>query len=452
MCHKVLIITTFFPPDTAISAVRPYMFAKYLTKLGYDVTVCRSGEINAFTDSDLQNSIDGMRVFSYLGADSPAEKFKRGETIELSRGKSRVSFLPKKLQKLAGKLYHFVFSYKEFQDQMEIAEDKFEKQKDFLQKLKESGASFDVVFSTYGEMENVYAGKYAAELFHCKYILDYRDLMATHTFNSRREYKVLSKIQCESILVADVCTCVSGGMQKELSALVPERKVITLYNGHEPTDFKTFEQANKNSNEFSFCYTGQLYSGLRDASQLFHAISDNCKEGKMNKEKICFYYAGRDFQTLYEQAKVYDMESVLENKGYLGKEDVMRLQTETDIFTVLSWNTRKAHGILTGKFYEGIRCKRPILTIISGNEADSELKEMNNKYHYGFCYESANHTQDFVLLKKWLESQYQKKMSGKMLKSTATQSFFMDFRYDTISEQLNQIIETLVNGVRENAN
>ena len=40
---NVLIIATFFPPDTAIAAVRPYLFAKYLTKMGHQVTVLRSG-------------------------------------------------------------------------------------------------------------------------------------------------------------------------------------------------------------------------------------------------------------------------------------------------------------------------------------------------------------------------------------------------------------------------
>lgn len=42
---KILIITTYYPPDTAIAAVRPYMFATHLTQLGHEVTVLRSGRI-----------------------------------------------------------------------------------------------------------------------------------------------------------------------------------------------------------------------------------------------------------------------------------------------------------------------------------------------------------------------------------------------------------------------
>ena len=43
---KILIIATYYPPDTAIAAVRPYMLAKYLTQRGHDVTVLRSGLLN----------------------------------------------------------------------------------------------------------------------------------------------------------------------------------------------------------------------------------------------------------------------------------------------------------------------------------------------------------------------------------------------------------------------
>ena len=41
---KILILTTYYPPDTAVAAVRPYMLAKYLTRRGHEVTVLRSGE------------------------------------------------------------------------------------------------------------------------------------------------------------------------------------------------------------------------------------------------------------------------------------------------------------------------------------------------------------------------------------------------------------------------
>ena len=42
----ILIICNCFPPDTAIAAVRPYMFAKNLAEMGHRVTILRSGDVS----------------------------------------------------------------------------------------------------------------------------------------------------------------------------------------------------------------------------------------------------------------------------------------------------------------------------------------------------------------------------------------------------------------------
>lgn len=439
---NILIITTYYPPDTEIAAVRPYMFAKYLSLMGHQVTVLRSGEINAGIDTSGAYTCNAVKIYSYMGENSPAERCKRGERIVIPKGKSRASFLPKKLQKAAGKLYHSVFAQREFKMRMDRANEKFAMQKNFLHSLKDGGSTFDVVFATFGELENVYAGEYAAKLFGCKYIVDFRDLIATKTFSKGKRYRTLRNIQKRAILSADVCTCVSECASDELREQIPEKQIITLYNGYEPVEQERNVKSVK-QNELSFCYTGQLYSGLQDASQLFHAILESCREGKMEKEHIRFYYAGRNFSMLQEQAKAFEMESILVNMGYLDRQEIQKLQASSDIFTVLSWNTRQAHGILTGKFYEGIRCGKPILTIISGDEANSELNSMNEKYHYGFCYESVNDAQDFENLKKWILSAYQAKMSGQSFDSKATPEFSKDFRYDQLAKRLDEIISSL---------
>lgn len=446
MEKRILIITTYYPPDTAVAAVRPYMFAKYLSLIGHQVTVLRSGEINAKADNSDYYKSDAVKVYSYMGDDSPAEKFARGETVTFSSGESRASFLPPPLQKIAGKLYHSVFSLREFRLHMKYIDGKYAMQRDFLDSLKESGNTFDVVFATYGELENVFAGEYAAKLFGCKYILDFRDLIAQKKFNRRKEYRTLLNIQRNAILAADVCTCVSVHAVDELQKQIPGKKILTLYNGYEPVKQEDYSKTGTNPDEFSFCYTGQLYHGLRDASRLFRAINDNCREGKMGKEKLRFYYAGKDFPTLQEQAKAYGLESILVDMGYLGRQEIQELQSSSDVFTVLSWNTHQSRGILTGKFYEGIRCGRPILTIVSGDEANSELKTMNERYHYGFCYEAANDANDFAKLKEWLSVLYQQKISGVEISNPADSSFSVDFRYDILAEQLDQIISGLFSG------
>ena len=75
---NILIICTYFPPDSTIAAVRPFMFAKYLTKAGHKVTVLRSGEFYSPPDNSYHLEEQSFRVITYLGEDAPAEKYKQG--------------------------------------------------------------------------------------------------------------------------------------------------------------------------------------------------------------------------------------------------------------------------------------------------------------------------------------------------------------------------------------
>ena len=103
---KILILTTYYPPDTAIAAVRPYMFAKYLAQQGHQVTVLRSGEINKRCENFF-DPLPDVRVISYLGENSPAEAYQRGQWSGIpAEGASRIGFLPSWLRRPAAKLYH----------------------------------------------------------------------------------------------------------------------------------------------------------------------------------------------------------------------------------------------------------------------------------------------------------------------------------------------------------
>ena len=75
---NILIITTFFPPDSTIASVRPYLFAKHLSEAGEKVTVLRTGFFD-MPPSDEYTDFSGFEVISALGGGCDAEKFRRGE-------------------------------------------------------------------------------------------------------------------------------------------------------------------------------------------------------------------------------------------------------------------------------------------------------------------------------------------------------------------------------------
>lgn len=437
---KILIITTWYPPDTAIAAVRPYMFAKYLSRLGHSVTVFRSGAIRQSCDSFFEE-LPEVRVLSYLGADSPAEKFSRGEwKNDPHHGRSRIFFLPEGLRVKIAKLYHRVMQPLDFKRSKERVNTLFEQQKKALENLKEE--SFDVVFSTFGEAENIFAAQFAGKLFQCPVIQDFRDPVAVRTFQSRSQYRYWKKIQDNGVLNADACTAVSEDLLQNICSGLNVKNKMVLYNGYEPvdSDFKGSES----SGDLSFCYTGQLYGGLSDFSPLLKAIQKLSGEGKISPSHIRIHYAGKDFELLHQKAAALGVEKVLVDHGYVGRNEAAKLQAESDFFVVLSWNTTNSKGILTGKFYEGIRAKKPIISIVSGDAPQSELSMINEKYHYGFCYEMIREKEQFQLFCDFIENAYHEKMKSGKIAHTVSEVLAEDFRYDVLAKRLEALCFDLV--------
>lgn len=434
---KILILTTFYPPDTAIAAVRPYMFAKYLTQRGHEVTVMRSGEFYNGASEFFDMSIP-VRVISYMGPDSPAERFARGEKdFQQPEGKGRLAKLPVWLGNLILKAYGPIA----FHNLQRETQDKIRMQKAALDELRHE--QFDVVFSTFGQQENIAAGQYAAKLFGCKLIQDFRDAVAVAPLCTRGQFRYLKKIQDDAIKKADGVTAVSEGLRVELmEGIETQVPNMTLYNGFEPTAQDAAEMTGA-PGVFSLCYTGILYGELRDFTPLLRALQHLANEKRIDLSKVKLNYAGSDFHLLQNIAHKMDMESILVPHGYVSRAEAARIQNTSDIFLVLSWNLKESQGILTGKFYEGIRAKKPILSIISGDLPGSELDILNNKFHYGFCYEDCRKDEQFLQLCDFLEKAYNEKMTyGKVLYEVNPE-LEAAFRYDYLAQQLEHFIQEL---------
>jgi len=437
----ILIITTYYPPDTAVAAVRPYMLAKYLTQHGHKVTVLRSGDFynsaSDFFDMDIP-----VRVISFLGPDSPAERYARGELKEVPviEARSRLSFLPDVIRKPVSRLYNFCIRPKRFQQAQQGIARRFEMQKAALDSLR--GEHFDVVFSTFSQQENIYAGQYAKQLFGCKLIQDYRDPLARRLFHTRSEYRVLKKIQDDSIRNADGLTAVTEGFRQELlKDLDVTTPNMTLYNGYEPVSEQ--EAHPVEPGVFSFCYTGVLYGQHSDFTPLLQALQRLSGEGRIDLSRVKINYAGRDFVQLEEIAKKLGMTEILHNHGYVSRGEAARLQQISDIFLVLSWNRNDSQGVMPGKFYEGIRAKRTILSLVSGDRPDSELHRINEMYGYGFCYEASRDRAHFDCLCEFLARCYQEKMEQGSIRQKVDPELEARFRYDNLARQLEDFIQTI---------
>ena len=436
---KILFITTYYPPDTAMAARRPYEFTKYMADNGNDVTVIRSGLINRLVDASYDPN-PHVRVISYLGDNSPANLAERGELPSAGSlsAKSRIAFLPYSLQKRASKVYHWLLRPYSFYQERKKWRYHFERQKAAIDKLRDE--RFDIVFSTFGDFENMFAGKYAAEVFGCKWIMDFRDLVAQRISQPWWEYLYKKRVQRSISKKADICTAVSNGVSRQIS-----NNAITIYNGFDRESTEKKECFSEDKGLFRICYTGSIYGRRGEAfCELLKALCLLKEHGRIDINKTEIMYAGANGHELQQVLRQYGLETVLNDCGYVGKKEAAHIQCNSDLFVVLSWNTNAEQGIMTGKFYDGIKARKPILSIIVGNKANSELNELNQKYNYGYCYEKVRAKEQFSGLCSFIENGYQEKIKTGSWKWASLDSLYSDFCYDKLGNQLYNLCKDLV--------
>lgn len=444
---NILIITTYYPPDTAIAAVRPYMFAKYLSIQGHRVTVIRSGVINKTMDN-YYPKLEDVEVISYLGKNCLAEKFDRGEieiTINQPSGKSRISFLPYSFRTIASKTYHTTIRPIKYIQKKNQSKMRFELIKKEIDSLRDR--QFDIVFSTYSEIENAYAGEYASKVFKCKWVMDFRDPIAQKNGQQLWEY-LLNKRKQESIIEkADLCTAVSDELFMKNESR--NSKIVSIHNGFD--DHPSIDSSHNVFSELipddvlTFCYTGQLYGKREQAWESFiKAIALLINDGVIDRKKIHLYYAGNGADAAQNIIQRYHIEDTFTDFGYLPKAEVEKLQKQTDFFLVLSWNTKYEKGVLTGKFYEGLSVQKPIIAIVEGKVPNSELFQLNRHEKYGFCYETVDNNL-FVDLCNYIKEAYEEKMIKGTIIFKPGDGIRNQFSYKSIAQSLESHLIKLLN-------
>lgn len=437
---KILLITTYYPPMSSIASVRPWALSHYLVKNGNEVTVLCAGRLGKTKVGEMYSDSKDVQVVRCY----PLPNDYTQDALGISPGRNILS----RLRKIYHDCDRFLQSHGNywlyFVTRWISAYQYLKKEKKEIDKIKKNGKSFDVIISTFGGVENFFAGKYASDIFQCPLIQDFRDTISSGYCDSGwiRGY-INKKAEKWAIKNADAITGVSDDMLKHMMQILHLRKTYNvIYNGYVPIETQ-YGNSTASADKLVFCYTGTIYE-KDDFSALLRVISNLIKTGKIKKDKIVINYAGRSWDYLSSKVEKYDLKSVVINHGYLTFEDAFALQNNSDIFLVASWNDEEDTGVICGKFSEGIRLKKPIVCLVSGSKPNSELYRLNEKYHYGFCFEEASRITHESKLEEYVYRQYKRKIKDEQLYYDPISDLFTDFRYDFLANIMEKVcIETV---------
>ena len=197
-----------------------------------------------------------------------------------------------------------------------------------------------------------------------KWIADFRDPWTNIDFYKELNLTYLAdkthhRLEKKVIQSADQVVVVSNDMKQEYELLKP-RKIDVISNGYDEDDnHKANIQLDK---KFTVSHIGTLNTA-RNPTTVWKVLSELCTENPEFKSDMQIQLVGKvDFSVL-EAIRTNGIWDQLLKIDYLSHSEAIAKQQSSQVLLLLINNSGNARGILTGKFYEYLAAKRPILGV-----------------------------------------------------------------------------------------
>lgn len=437
MYKKILFVSYFFSPDNSIGAYRPTKMLKYLVKNHHYQADLLT--VNNLTPKDDEDKIDNFVSNKYVVNFYKKKRTSTYSTFVDENTENRKKLVKVKFFEYAKKFKPlrqtiiFTKQIKYFLNQYRI----YFRSKKILKGMDLK--TYDYVFSTFSPICTHLIGKYIKrQNKDIVWIADFRDPVFNSFFSNKIFTQYEKRFVERKCMDADIITTVTKGYIQQLYLQNVNKEVYVLYNGFDPDDHSYV--CDNIYDKFTLGLFGNLYFGKRDISVVIRCIHELIQSNDIDRDKIQIIYAGENFSTIAKQLTQYNLQGLLSNVGFVSRDQSLKIQKESHVLLLPSWNYKTYFGVIPGKFYEFLMAKTYIVGIVVGDEKNSELKDMIIETDNGFCYEEANDKEDYETLKSIIKTLYQQYVDKKILRKRCFNS--EKYSYLKIAEQLHIILET----------
>ena len=169
--------------------------------------------------------------------------------------------------------------------------------------------------------------------------------------------KIHHRLEKKVIQKADSIIVVSNGMKEEYAAMNP-KQIQVITNGYDESD--TLKSVVELDKKFSISHIGTLNSA-RNPKNFWKVLNEICAENSEFKQDLQIQLVGKIDFSVIESIKLNGLTDNLVKIDYLSHKEAIVKQQASQILLLLINQSGNAKGILTGKFFEYLAAKRPIL-------------------------------------------------------------------------------------------
>jgi hypothetical protein len=367
---KVLIISYYWPPAGGVSVQRVLKFCKYLPDFNiqpYILTVKDGSyptidetlikEIPENVDVFRSNSIEPFRVYNFL-------RGKKGIAVPMVEAGIKNKNL---IQRIAEFIRANIFIPDARVGWYFFAKGKA---REIIEREK-----IDVIITTGPPHSSHLIGLYLKRKCDVKWIVDFRDpwveLFASN-FLPRTKLTLLIDRWFEDRVVRKADKIILVGMQLagrfNLEKFMSKTEVIT--NGFDFQLDKSFGQ-NRNEKKFIIRYIGTFFSS-QNIPAFWQALNELLSKEEGFKEKLVIEFIGKVDDEIKSEIEILGLSAYVTYRGFVTHSEAIELMTSADCLLLSIPNVENNEAILTGKLFEYVACKKPIVCFgpANGDAAD----------------------------------------------------------------------------------
>lgn len=396
---NILIISFCFPPYNVVGSLRTGKMAKYLHRMGHDVRVVAAADPSFPQTMPLEIPRRIVQYSKWLDINAPRLWFPLLKSIDNSVGQSPVGN-ENRNSKAMGSLKKIYRSFTNIPD-------KYMGWYPYAcSKIREQMAKWkpDVIYASGPPFISLVVASRVSKKAGIPWVAELRDLWVDNHYRDYFRFRntIDRFIERKVLSSAQGIVTVTPGFAETLENRYGE-KVRIIINGYDAEDFKT-ETGPLMDGVLKITHTGSLYEGKRDPSSLFEALG---KLGRL-RSFIRISFVGGDPKVIINLAKKYHCADLVESIPSVSYAESLKLQQESDVLLLLTWDTPAEKAVCPAKFYEYAGARRPILLV---GRKENIASDMILARRLGYV--SKNPEEIASLLREWITA----KCSGKTLES-----------------------------------
>jgi hypothetical protein len=370
---KVLIVSFFFPPTNAIASVRLGKFAKYLPQFGWEPVVLTADQAKGYSQGlplEIHDADIFRTPYCALGA---AISYGLSGQRNIYQGVPSGSTWRKLLYeiiRLMAPVYTLPFVRTLTLEPIGWYGRAVKKGLELAGKQK-----VDIIFSSYGPSISHLVASRLHRQTGIPWVAEFRDGWSLNHYLRKVQpfYFLEQRLERRVMRGSSLLITVSEPLARQLEMLHSE-KVVTIPNGFDEEDYI---EDTPLTPKFTVTYTGNIYRGRQDPAPFFKAIARLKEEGELSSDNLeVRFFGGGTLAGLLPAVKDYHLEDIVKICGLVPFKESIRRQKESAALLFLGWNDPRERGAYSGKIFEYLGARRPILGVgLKGDVVDELLKE-----------------------------------------------------------------------------